>query len=464
MSEGCPGQVDRPGRSERAYGILLPGWSRLLMVSSAHATGRPDASTLMMASRDAPESERSASAAPSDPAATPSSADPAKNEPGSPEAKPSAGAGTGSAKAASRKRAGQPSVPSSSPAPDLPGSQGSASGEARGRRRTRPYVLFLGVGLAVALAVAAGLAVWEFRRDVAAAHGEAQALEARIAELEQQVSANASRALTESDLQHLAAQVERVAADQDALAFRTEVDALGASLGRQLRAVEDRLGALVLVPGSEADAVAVTGRFAEISRAVSADLERVQVGLRALATARVIRRVGAETVRGRPFADSLELLRELVGGDTEATAALTELAPHALSGVTTAAELARQFSIAEPAARAALRDPAAGGLDRLLERVTGLVEVRRTQIPEGDSAEAVLARVSFLVDAGDLRAAWEESGTLPEVAQAELADWRDEVGRVLAAAAAVQVLEYYADRRIAKLVQKTDLPPVPERR
>ncbi|MCE2474069.1 MAG: hypothetical protein J4F47_00605 [Alphaproteobacteria bacterium] len=355
-------------------------------------------------------------------------------------------------------------MPSSSPAPDLPGSQGSASGEARGRRRTRPYVLFLGVGLAVALAVAAGLAVWEFRRDVAAAHGKAQALEARIAELERQVSANASRALTESDLQHLAAQVERVAADQDALAFRTEVDALGASLGRQLRAVEDRLGALVLVPGSEADAVAVTGRYAEILRAVSADLERVQVGLRALATARVIRRVGVETVRGHPFADSLELLRELVGGDTEATAALTELAPHALSGVTTAAELARQFSIAEPAARAALRDPAAGGLDRLLERVTGLVEVRRTQIPEGDSAEAVLARVSFLVDAGDLRAAWGESGTLPEVAQAELADWRNEAGRVLAAAAAVQVLEHYADRRIAKLVQKTDLPPAPERR
>lgn len=346
----------------------------------------------------------------------------------------------------------------------MPGRRGSASKQARERRRTRPYWLILGVGLATALAATAGLVVWEFRRDVAAARLEAQTLEARIAELEQQVSANASRALTEADLQDLAARVERVAADQDGLAFRSEVDALDASLGRQLRAVEDRLGALVLVPGSEADAVAVTGQFAEISRAVSADLERVQAGLRALATARVIQRVGVETVRGGSFAVSLELLRELVRGDAEATAALTELAPYALSGVATAAEMARQFSIAEPAARAALRDPAAGGLDRLLERVTGLVEVRRTRIPEGESAEAVLARVGFLVDAGDLRAAWDESGTLPETIQAELADWRHETGRVLAAHAAVQDLERYADRRIAELVQNADGSPVPERR
>ncbi len=418
----------------------------------------------MMASRDAPESGRSGSSAPSDPAATPRSAGPTKNDAAPPEAKSSAGTGAGSPKAAGRKRAGQRSVPSSSPAPDMPGSQRGASGQAGERRRTRPYVLFLGVGLAVALAAAAGLAVWELRRDIAAARTEAQSLEVRIAELEQQVSANASRALTEGDLQDLTARVERVAADQDALAFRTEVDALGASLGRQLRAVEDRLGALVLVPGSEADAVAVTGRFAEISRAVSADLDRVQAGLRALATARVIRRVGIETVRGRPFADSLDLLRELVGGDAEAIDALTELAPYALSGVTTAAELARQFSAAVPAARAALRDPGADGLDRLLERVTGLVEVRRTQIPEGESAEAVLARAGFLVDAGDLRAAWEESGTLPEVVRAELADWRDDTGRVLAARAAVQDLERYADRRIAELVREADLSTGPERR
>lgn len=418
----------------------------------------------MMASRDAPESGHSASSAPSDPAVTPGSVGPTKNEAAPPEAKPSAETEAGAPKAAGKKRASQPSVPSSSPAPDMPSSQRGVTGQAGGRRRTRPYLLFLGVGLAVALAAAAGLAVWEFRRDVAAARGDTQTLEARVAELEQQVSANASRALTEADLQNLAARVERVAADQDGLAFRSEVDALGASLGRQLRAVEDRLGALVLVPGSEADAVAMTSRFADVSRAVSADLERVQAGLRALATARVIQRVGVETIGGGSFAVSLESLRELVEGDAEATAALTELAPYALSGVATAAEMARQFSIAEPAARAALRDPAAGGLDRLLERVTGLVEVRRTQIPEGESAEAVLARVGFLVDAGDLRAAWEESETLPEAVQAELADWRDQTGRVLAAHAAVQDLERYADRRIAELVQNADGLPVPERR
>ena len=417
-----------------------------------------------MAARDAPEAEGPASSAPTDPAAAPASAGSTRNKAAPPEAKPSAGAGAESAKAAGKKRAARPSVPPSSPAPGVPGSRDGAPGKAGERSRTRPYARFLGAGLAAALALAAGLAAWDVRRDVAAARGEARTLEARIAELEQQVAAGASRALTEADLQPLAARVERVAADQGALAFRTEVDALGAALGRQVRAVEDRLGAMARAPGPEAGAVAVPGRSAELSRAVSADLARVQAGLRALAAARAVRRVGVEAVRGRPFAESLALLRESVADDAEAAAALAELAPHARSGVTTAAALARQFATAEPAARAALRQPAGGGLDELLERVTGLVEVRRTRLPEGDSAEAVLARVGFLADAGDLRGAWEESGTLPEGARAELAGWRDETGRVLAARAAVQALERYADRRIAELVQTADPAPGPEPR
>ena len=307
---------------------------------------------------------------------------------------------------------------------------------------------------------AIAVAVWELRRQFTAAIEETRTLDLRVEELEQQVSTIGSQALTDADMQQLAVQVERLAAQQDDLAFRSEVDALGDSLGRQLRAVEDRLAALVLLPGTEAEAIAITGRFAEISRTVAADRAWLQAGLRALATARILRWIGTEVEQGRPYAEPLALLRELVGGDPQTAAALAVLTSYAPTGFATQAELARKFSAAEPAARTALGDPSATGLDRLLNRVTGLVEVRRTELPMGGSPDSVLSRVSFLVEAGDLRRAWQESGALPEAIQAELAEWQREVEAVLAADDALQALERYADGQLAELVRHVELEPL----
>ncbi len=239
------------------------------------------------------------------------------------------------------------------------------------------------------------------------------------------------------------------------------MDALGDSLGRQLRAVEDRLAALVLLPGTEAEAIAMTGQFAEISRTVAADRAWLQAGLRALAAARTLRWIGTEVEHGRPYAEPLALLRELVGGDPQAAAALAVLTPYAPTGFATQAELARKFSVLEQAARAALGDPSAAGLDRLIDRVAGLVEVRRTEMPMGESPDSVLSRVSFLVEAGDLRKAWQESGALPEAIQAELAEWQGEAEAVLAAHDALQALERYADGQLADLVRNVELEPLP---
>ena len=286
-------------------------------------------------------------------------------------------------------------------------------------------------------------------------------MDLRVQELEQQVATIGSQALTDADMQQLAVQVERLTAHQDALAFGSEVDALGDSLGRQLRAVEDRLAALVLLPGTEVEAIAMTGQFAEISRTVAADRAWLQAGLRALATARVLRWIGTEAEHGRPYAEPLALLRELVGGDPQPAADLAVLTPYAPTGFATRAELVRKFSAAEPAARAALGDPTATGLDRLLDRVTGLVEVRRTELPMGELPDSVLSRVSFLVEAGDLRSAWQESGALPEASQAELAEWQREVEAVLAADDALQALERYADGQLADLVRNVELEPLP---
>lgn len=308
---------------------------------------------------------------------------------------------------------------------------------------------------------AIGVAAWELRRQFTAAIEETRTLDLRVQELEQQVSNIGAQALTDADLRQLAVQVERLTAHQDSLAFRSEVDALGDSLGRQLRAVEDRLAALVLLPGTEAEAVAMTGQFAEISRTVAADRAWLRAGLRALATARILRWIGTEVEHGKPYAEPLALLRELVGGDSHSAAALAVLTPHASTGVVTQTELARKFFASEQSARAALGDPSAAGLDRLLDRVAGLVEVRRTEMPVGESPDSVLSRVSFLVEAGDLRKAWQESGALPEAIQAELAEWQREAEEVLAARDALQALERYADGQLADLVRNVELEPLP---
>lgn len=306
-----------------------------------------------------------------------------------------------------------------------------------------------------------GVAVWELRRQFTAAIEETRTLDLRVQELEQQVSNIGAQALTDADLRQLNVQVERLTAHQDSLAFRSEVDALGDSLGRQLRAVEDRLAALVLLPGTEAEAIAMTRQFAEISRTVAADRAWLQAGLRALATAQILQWIGTEVEHGRPYAEPLALLRELVDGDPQPAAALTVLTPYAPTGFATQAELARKFFASEQSARAALGDPTAVGLDRLLDRVAGLVEVRRTEIPTGGSPDSVLSRVSFLVEAGDLRKAWQESGALPEAIQAELAEWQREAEAVLAAHDALQALERYADGQLADLVRNAELEPLP---
>lgn len=416
-----------------------------------------------MASRDAPKSKGRASSAQSVPsaAAATSPASSRKREAADAGTKQTAQDGQEAAKSQSGKRAGPPSVPSSAGAG--PGAKGKrrASAAATGQRRPRwPRLAIVGVGVVLVLATA-GVAVWELRRQFTAAVEETRILRLRVAELEQQVSSIGAQALTDADLRQLAVQVERLTAHQDSLAFRSEVDSLGDSLGRQLRAVEDRLAALVLLPGTEAEAIAMTGQFAEISRTVAADRVWLQAGLRALATARILRWIGTEVEHGRPYAEPLALLRELVGSDPQPAAALAVLTRSAPTGFATQAELARKFSASEQSARAALGDPSAAGLDRLLDRVAGLVEVRRTEMPMGESPDSLLTRVSFLVEAGDLRRAWQESGALPKPIQAELAEWQREAEEVLAAHDALQALERYAAGQLADLVRNVDLEPLP---
>lgn len=119
--------------------------------------------------------------------------------------------------------------------------------------------------------------------------------------------------------------------------------------------------------------------------------------------------------RGGPFMSELETYAT-VTGDEETVAALRTMAA---SGVPTASGLASGFGDTADAVLSATAGPGedAGLVDRLLSSARGLVKVRPVGMVEGETPEAVLARVEAHVVAGDLQLALTEFETLPENAR-----------------------------------------------
>jgi hypothetical protein len=95
----------------------------------------------------------------------------------------------------------------------------------------------------------------------------------------------------------------------------------------------------------------------------------------------------------------------------------------------------------EPAARNALaeaREAEKGtGLVAFLQRQTG---ARSVTPQEGDGPDAVLSRAQAALADGDLTKALNELKSLPEVAQAAMADWEQAAGTQAAAVDAVNTL------------------------
>ena len=125
---------------------------------------------------------------------------------------------------------------------------------------------------------------------------------------------------------------------------------------------------------------------------------------------------------GAPFAAELTALSQLgVGGD-----ALAPLKPFAELGAPSLASLAASWAKVEPAVAAAAPPPERSGWDRLLDHIRALVRVRRVGEATGsDESEPPVARVGAALDRGDLAAALEGYGRLPEASRAAGAAWAD---------------------------------------
>ena len=352
-----------------------------------------------------------------------------------------------------RRRSSVPSTSSADSGTQTDSTATSSLLEAKRRSWLRRGLLASGVVVLLGSVCAVGAVLFLLWEDLADGRRTATALESRLTALEQELRLVDARSVGDIDLQKLSIRMERLAADQGAMAFRGELDALEEILRRQLRGVEDRLDSLVLTPAGDGEALAIARQFADFARTTSADRDRLQAGLGALATARVVESIAAQVERGEPYLEQFGLLQELVDESPEALSARAALAPFAASGTLTLSDLIQAFSIAEPEVQKALRVTPATGFDRLLQRIAGLVEIRRTRMPEGDSAEAVLAKAAFVLGAGDFQTAWELTATLPAEAQALLAEWRDEAQASMASHAAVRELERYADQRILDFVR-----------
>jgi hypothetical protein len=180
-------------------------------------------------------------------------------------------------------------------------------------------------------------------------------------------------------------------ADLDALKTAGQAEAESASqLGQRLNTLENRVNQ----PGRE------------------------QAVARALAAAAL----KAATERGGSFAAELQTYGQVAKDDP----AVAELQAYAEKGVPTRAELTRRLQPAANAILDAVHQPTAGEsiTDRLLTSAMRVVKVRPVGEVEGETPEAILARMEERVKNGDLKAAVAEWNTLPDAAKQASSDFK----------------------------------------
>ncbi len=143
---------------------------------------------------------------------------------------------------------------------------------------------------------------------------------------------------------------------------------------------------------------------------------------------------------GAPFAPALATLE--ANTDAQIGDGLRSVAA---DGVSTEGALRERFPDAARAALRAVREATPAGEaegSRLANFLRDQLQTRSVTPREGDDPDAVLSRAEAAVRNGDLDAALKEIAALPDVAQAELADWQtDAAARSAAVADAAAVAQ-----------------------
>lgn len=232
-------------------------------------------------------------------------------------------------------------------------------------------------------------------------------LTADIANLRQQVSSQPSGAATfdASGLEERISALETTstgpAADNGSLA----------ALEQKIASLEGSFATLQTERSAQDTAtVELTRRLTDAETKLNEPRDDIEVA-RAIASAAL----KAAIDRGGPFLTELDTLSGVSAEDP----AIAALRPFAATGVPSRAELMRDFPNAANAMLDAINqpDPNQGIFDRLTESALSLVKVRPVGNIEGESPDAVIARMENKLRNGDLQGASLEWDTLPEPAK-----------------------------------------------
>lgn len=113
------------------------------------------------------------------------------------------------------------------------------------------------------------------------------------------------------------------------------------------------------------------------------------------------------------FDENLAVLTKFSADDPEMQAAIARLAPYARSGVLSRAGLQAEFkSLAADIVMAKLQGEDLSVREKILQRLSKLVKVRKIDDIEGNSVDAVVARAQLLLNKGDVQGAMKELQSL----------------------------------------------------
>lgn len=214
------------------------------------------------------------------------------------------------------------------------------------------------------------------------------ALEGRIAALEQSGSQAGSNAASTAEAEALKAQVENLT---------KEIAGLKSTLADAQTA-------------ATAEKAELTSRIESAEQKLSEPVNDIQMAKAVAVTA-----LKSAIDRGGPFLAELDALRS-IAPDEQAVAGL---AADAQVGVPTRTDLRREFPATADAMLDALNqpDPNEGIFDRLVSSAMSGIRVRPVGSVEGDTPEAVIARIEDKLNSGDLKGAALEWEGLPAAAK-----------------------------------------------
>lgn len=234
---------------------------------------------------------------------------------------------------------------------------------------------------------------------------ELNALQAQVTSLRQQIENTPQATADTSALE------QRIAALEGGNGGSAETSALA----ERIATLEAALQSQTASQGTATEDL--TRRLSEVEAKLNEPRDDVEVA-RAIASAAL----KAAIDRGGPFLTELDTLSKVTPDDP----AIASLRSFATTGVPSRAELLRNFPDVANAMLSAIHqpDPSQGIVERLTESALSLVKVRPVGNIEGETPEAVIARMENKLRNGDLQGAALEWDALPDAAKTVSADYK----------------------------------------